>query len=89
MEILLIILVPIIIWISSIYMLLGWEKFNKFFIANAILIIAYVGFLIYEKSIWGHDEYGLGFLFRLAICLLTHVLIVFVFAIFKSRQLKK
>ena len=89
MEILLIILVPIIIWIASMNMLSGWEKFNKFFIANGILIIAYVGFLIYGKSIWGHDEYGLGFLFRLAICLLTHVLIVFVFAIVKNRQLKK
>ena len=89
MEILLIILVPIIIWIASIYMLLGWGKFDKFFIANGILIIAYVGFLIYGKSIWGHDEYGLGFLFRLAICLLTHVLIIFVFAVVKNRQLKK
>jgi hypothetical protein len=89
MEILLIILVPIIIWIASIYMLSGWEKFNKFFIANGILIIVYVGFLIYGKSIWGHDEYGLGFLFRLAFCLLTHVLIVFVFAVVKNRQLKK
>ena len=89
MKIILIILVPIIIWIASIYMLSGWEKFNKFFIVNGILIIAYVGFLIYGKSFWGHDEYGLGFLFRLGLCLLTHVLIVFVFAIIKSRQLKK
>ncbi|WP_299212656.1 hypothetical protein [uncultured Aquimarina sp.] len=89
MELLLIILVPIVIWIASIYMLSGWEKFNKFFIINGILIIAYVGFLIYGKSIWEHDEYGLGFLFRLAICLLTHVLIVFVFAVVKNRQLKK
>jgi len=88
MEIL-IILVPISIWIVSIYMLSGWEKFNTFFIVNAILIIAYTGFLIYGKSIWGHDEYGLGFLARLAICLLTHVLIVFVFAVVKNRQLKK
>ncbi|WP_299137097.1 hypothetical protein [uncultured Tenacibaculum sp.] len=89
MEILLIILVPIIIWIISIYMLSGWERLNKFFIANGILIIAYVGFLIYGNSIGGHDEYGLGLLFRLAICLLTHVLIVFVFAVVKNRQLKK
>ncbi len=89
MGILLIILIPIAIWIASIYMLSGWEKFNKFFITNGILIIAYVGFLNYGKSIWGHDEYGLGFLVRLAICLLTHVLIVFAFAVIKNRQLKK
>lgn len=88
MELLLIILIPIVLWIASIYMLSGWEKFNTFFIANGILIIAYVGFLIYGKSIWGHDEYGLGFLSRLAICLLTHVLIVFIFAVVKNRQLK-
>ena len=89
MEILLIILIPVIIWITSIYMLSNWNKFNNFFIANGILIVAYVGILIYRKSIWGHDEYGLGFLYRLAICLLSHVLLVFVFAIIKNRQLKK
>ncbi|RZS91999.1 hypothetical protein EV197_3107 [Aquimarina brevivitae] len=89
MEILIIIFIPIIIWIVSIYLLLGWDKFNNFFIINGILVIAYVGLLVCGKSIWDHDEYGLGFLFRLAICLLTHVLIVFVFAVFKNRQLKK
>lgn len=89
LELLLIILIPIVIWIASIYMLAGWEKFNKFFIINGILIIAYVGFLIYGKSILGHDEYGLGLLNRLSICLLIHVLIVFVFAVVKNRQLKK
>ncbi len=89
MEILLIILISLILWISSIYMLSDWNKFKAFFVANGILIAAYVLFLIYGKSIWGHDEYGLGFLFRLAICLMTHVLIVFVFAIVKNRQLKK
>ena len=89
MEILLIILIPIIIWIASIYMLSDWDKLNRFFIANGILIVAYIGILIYGKSIWPHDEYGLGFLYRLAICLLSHVLIVFVFAIIKNRQLKK
>ncbi|SHJ45480.1 hypothetical protein [Pseudozobellia thermophila] len=89
MELLLIILIPIIIWIASIYMLTGWDKFNVFFIANGILISVYVCALIFGKSIWPHDEYGLGFLYRLAICLLSHVLIVFVFAIIKNRQLKK
>ncbi|AXT59290.1 hypothetical protein D1816_02645 [Aquimarina sp. AD10] len=89
MEILLIILVPLILWISSIYMLSDWNKFKSFFVTNGILIIAYVLFLICGKSIWEHDEYGLGFLFRLAVSLLVHVLIVFVFAIIKNRQLKK
>ena len=89
MEILLIILVPLILWISSIYMLSEWNKFKIFFVTNGILIVAYVLVLIYGKSIWGHDEYGLGFLYRLVVCLLAHVLIVFVFAIIKNRQMKK
>jgi hypothetical protein len=89
MEILLIILIPIILWISSIYMLSNWVKFKVFFIANGILIITYVGILIYWKSLWRNDAYGLGLLFRLAVCLLTHVLIVFIFALIKRQQLKK
>lgn len=88
MELLLTISV-IIIWISSIYMLLKWDKFNSFFIANGILLIIYTGILIYFKSIWGQDGYGLGLLFRIIKCLMIHVLIVFVFAIIKNRQLKK
>jgi len=89
MELLLIPLTVIVFWFASIYMLLSWDKFNKFLLANTILVIAYVGLLIFGKSFWGHDEYGLEFLFRLAVCLLIHVLIVFVFAITKYRQLKK
>lgn len=67
-------------------MLLDWGGFLKFFIANGILVLAYVGILIYGKSIWEHDEYGLGFLVRLGVCLNTHVLIVFIFAIFKNKS---
>jgi hypothetical protein len=90
MEILLILFIPIIMWIASIYLLSDWSKFKPFFIANAFLLITYVGIIIYGKTnIWEHDEYGLGMLFRLSICLLTHVLIVFVFAVIKYRQLKK
>lgn len=85
---LLIIIIPIIILAASIYMLYDWKNFTKFFIANGILIVGYVGFLIYGKFIWGHNEYGLGFLFRLTLGLLAHVLIVFVFALIKNRQLK-
>jgi len=83
------IVIVIIIWFASIYMLSGWEKFKTFFIANGVLIIGYVGFLVFGNAIWGHDEYGLGFLFRLPAFLLTHVLVVFVFAVIKYRQLKK
>ncbi|GGG47377.1 hypothetical protein GCM10010976_18480 [Bizionia arctica] len=87
--ILLIILIPIILWISSAYMLSNWIKFKIFFIANALLVITYVGIIIYGKTvIWEHDEYGLGMLFRLAFCLISHVLIVFIFALFKRRQIK-
>jgi len=89
MEIILLIFMPIILWISSIYLLSDWDKFWAFFIANGILIIAYVVFLIFVKSIWRQDAYGLGMLYRLSICLLSHVLIVFVFTIFKRRHLKK
>ena len=89
MELLLILLVPMVLWIWSIYLLSNWDKFRVFFIANGILIIAYVAFLIYGKSIWGHDEYGLGFLLRLATFLLSHVVIVFIFALIKKQRLKE
>ncbi|MEE9361250.1 MAG: hypothetical protein V3U92_01480 [Cellulophaga sp.] len=89
MEFLLLFLVPITLWIASVYMLSDWNKFKSFFIVNAFLLITYVGIIIYGKNIiWKHDEYGLGMLLRLSICLISHVLIVFIFAIFKRRKLK-
>jgi len=89
MEIIAIILIPIALWLSSMYLLKDWNKFATFFGANLILIVIYTAFLIYGKSIWGHDEYGLGFLSRLVVCLLSHVVIVLIFALFKRRHLKR
>jgi len=90
MEILLVIFIPIILWIASIYMLYEWRKFKPFFIANAILLIVYLTIIIYGNStFWKPDVYGLGMLFRLSVCLISHVLIVFVFAIIKRQKLKK
>lgn len=84
----LILIIPVILWISSIYLLLSWNKFVIFFVLNGLILVAYVWILNFGKSIFGHDEYGLGFLLRLIFCLLLHVLIVFVFAIIKHRRLK-
>ena len=91
MEIIFIIIITLALWLSSIYMLSDWNKFKTFSLFNGILIVTYLGFLIYSKeiAIWGHDEYGLGLLFRSAICLFTHILIVFVFALIKRQQHKK
>ena len=86
MEIILTFLTIIILWFSSIYMLSNWKGFKNFLFINGILIIAYVVFITNEKNIFGHDEYGLGLIYRLSLCLLSHVIIVFLFALFKKMK---
>lgn len=88
MEIILLVTLLLCLWLSSIYMLSGWKKFKYFFVTNLILITIYWSVLIYGTSIWGHDEYGLGFMYRLSICILIHVISVFIFALIKRKQLK-
>jgi len=89
MEVILIIYTLIIIWIASIFMLSDWRKLKLFFTANAFLLITYVGIIIYGNStFWEPDAYGLGMIFRLSICLISHVLLVFIFAIIKRQKIK-
>ena len=85
--ILLLILIPLITWIASVYLLAKWTKFKYFFLINLIILITYLGVLILGKNIfWDTDPYGLGILFRLAICIISHIFIVFIFALFKRKK---
>jgi hypothetical protein len=89
MELILIFLIPFILWILSLVLLSSWDSFFKFAIWNAIIIILYVCLIIYGgSSIFGHDEYGLGKFSLLIFCIISHTLIVFIFAIYKNYKLR-
>jgi hypothetical protein len=90
MEIVLFIIFIIILWISSIFLLSYWKYIYWFAFFNLTLIILYFAFIIYGSDyLWGHDEYGLGTLFRLIFGLSSHTIVGFIFAIYKSHKLYK
>jgi hypothetical protein len=89
MEITLIILIPLALWMISLYWLYSWSKFWMFFGINLMLFIAYMTWLGQsELTFLGHDEYGIRQMFLIAIILFGHVIAGFIFAIIKRRQLK-
>ena len=86
----LIFILPIGLWISSILILKDWKHFGKFFTLNSILVSAYFILItqLNNKSGIGSDPYGLGKLFMLLITACSHVIIVFIYALFKRKKLK-
>ncbi|PWJ31534.1 hypothetical protein BC781_1244 [Sediminitomix flava] len=60
-----------------------------FFVINLIILIGYIFvFTRFQLSFLGHDEYGLAKLFLIISVVSIHIIAVFIFAIFKYRQLK-
>ena len=85
--ILLLIVIPLATWISSIYLLSKWTKFKYFFLINLIILLSYLSIIIIGKNtFWSTDPYGLGTLFRLAICIFSHIIIVFIFALIMRKK---
>lgn len=80
---------PIIIWSVIINLLSKWKKLVLFLVINVLIALIYVLVLNYGTSIWGHDEYGLGFLLRVIVFILCHAIIALGFSILKYRQLNK
>lgn len=88
MEIALIILIPLGLWMISLYWLSRWTKFRTFFIINLIILIGYLTWLTQSKlDFLGTDPYGLGQLFLIASVILGHIIAGFIFAFFKRRQI--
>ena len=89
MEIALILMIPIGLWMLSLYWLSKWAKFWTFFLINLVLVFLYMTWLTQsELKFLGHDEYGLGRLFLIVEVLIGHIIAGFIFVIFKRRQLK-
>ena len=86
MELILIIILSIFFWITSIYWLLKWEKFWQFFLINLLVLISYIT-LITNFDFFGVDPYGLNRFFLLIFSITFHVLVVFIFAFFKKKKL--
>ena len=89
MEIALVMMIPLGLWVLSLYWLSSWTKFWLFFIINLILLISYVIWLAHFKlDFLGTDPYGLGQIFLIATIIAGHVLAGFIFAFFKRRHLR-
>lgn len=88
MDILLIIMIPFVLWIISLYWLSRWTKFWAFFIFNFILLMGYTAFLSISKlEIIGTDPYGLRRLIFIAIVIIGHIISEFIFALLKRKQI--
>jgi hypothetical protein len=82
-------MIPLGLWIISVYWLSIWTKFWTFFVVNLIILVGYLTWLTQsELDFLGTDPYGLGQLFLIVSVVLGHVLSGFLFAFFKRRQLK-
>lgn len=80
MELILLFLIPSFLWTLNLVLLSSW---------NLIIIILYVCFIIYRGiSTLEHDEYSLGKFSLLIFCILSHILIVFIFALYKNYKLR-
>ncbi len=82
--------IPLILWIFSIHLISEWKHFNKFFIANTILTITYLGLIIFTDLIVDyHDEYGLGRIITSLGALTVHIFCGFITSLVISRQMRK
>ena len=89
MYIILVFFFIVALWLFSIYLLSYWKYVYWYAFFNLLLIVVYYSIIVYGgKYIWGHDEYGLGTFFKLILGLIIHVLIGFIFALYKSFALR-
>jgi len=90
MDLIFIITIPLFLWLFSLVLLSTWKHFFKFLLWNFLFTIAYFSIINFGgKYIFGHDEYGLKVFFSLIICVIIHVVIGFIFALYKNYQLRK
>ncbi|PIQ20020.1 MAG: hypothetical protein COW65_17365 [Cytophagales bacterium CG18_big_fil_WC_8_21_14_2_50_42_9] len=89
MGIALFILIPLGLWLLSIYWLSKWTRFWTFFLLNLILFLAYLALLTkFGHELLGVDPYGLSQLFLILLVIIGHILAGFIFAFFKRKHLK-
>lgn len=87
---LLIFLVPGALWITSLALLSKWKFFKLFFVLNAILVIAYLLYLIYGNPPFiGHDEYGLQRFGYVVFVPMVHIVLNFFLALIIRWRYKK
>lgn len=90
MDLILLLIFPFILWAFTLVLLSNWKYFLKFLILNIFLVIVYFCIIIYKGNyIFGHDEYGLKVFISLFICIITHILIGFIFAVYQNYKLRK
>ena len=74
----------------SIYLLYYWKHLKRFIFINFLLLLIYLSIIyFFGDKIWGIDAIGVFTFFRYLIPILTQILLIFIFAIYKSFSLRK
>ncbi len=81
-------MIPLGLWMISLYWLSRWTKYWTFFLINLLLLFSYMTWLTQSKLDFLGDPYGLGQFFLIPIIIIGHILAGFIFAFFKRRQLR-
>lgn len=70
------------LWLVSLFLLMDWRRFWRFFLLNLLVLIGYLWVLSSPTLVsFGHDEYGLGWLFAVLMAVVLHVVLGFGFAV--------
>lgn len=77
-------------WIISIFILRKWKYFYLFFALNLVISIIYY-YLITQTNVinLASKEIGFAILFNFLIFIITHTIIVFIFALYYKLKLSK
>ncbi|RTQ45330.1 hypothetical protein EJV47_26020 [Hymenobacter gummosus] len=76
-----------VLWLVSLLLLMHWRRFWQFFLLNLALLAGYLWVLSSDLISFGHDEYGLKWLFAVLAAMTTHVVLGFGFAVgFRMRR---
>lgn len=73
----------------SLYLLYYWKHLKKFILLNIIFALIYLLIIyFFGDIIWGNDIIGIFTFFRFLIPILIHILLIFIFALYKSFALR-
>jgi len=79
-------LIPLI-WAYSIYLVIETPYFKWFVIINIlVLLISWFSLQLFSKTLFGHDEYGLGPLGGIVLVALIQIILSLIFAVYFNKK---
>ncbi len=78
-----------LVWAYSIYLVIKTPYFKWFVIINIlVLLLSWISFQFYSKTLFGHDEYGLGPNVSNAIVALIQIIVAYIFQCISKRSIE-